>query len=311
MFRVRPSAALAAATLLSLGTAASAQTPDRPGVLLLAHGGQRAWNDRVISLSAAVNQQQPTETALGMASRPAIQAAIDRLVARQVTRIVAVPLFVSSHSSVVTSTEYLLGLRTEMPADLRIFARMNHAAHGAAHDTTADAAGGQDNTRSVESRVPIRMTPALNQHRIVAEILTDRARSVSADPAREAVILVAHGPVPDEDNARWLADMKVLADQMKTDASFASIDYLTVRDDAPAPIRSVAAEELRGLVSRRAAEDRRVLVVPLLLSYGGIEKGIQKRLEGLTYAMPDQGLMPDDRLISWVREMVATAGRGY
>ena len=48
------------------------------------------------------------------------------------TEIVAVPLFVSSHSSVITSTEYLLGLRAEAPADLAIFAKMTHAGHGAA-----------------------------------------------------------------------------------------------------------------------------------------------------------------------------------
>ena len=71
------------------------------------------------------------EVAFGMASRAAIQAAVDRLTARGVTAIVAVPLFVSSHSSVITSTEYLLGLRPDAPADLKIFAKMDHASHGA------------------------------------------------------------------------------------------------------------------------------------------------------------------------------------
>ena len=39
-----------------------------------------------------------------MATRENIQTAIDRLVARGVTEIIAVPLFVSSWSSVITST---------------------------------------------------------------------------------------------------------------------------------------------------------------------------------------------------------------
>ena len=38
---------------------------------------------------------------------------------RGVTEIVAVPLFVSSQSSVITSTEYLLGLRVDAPNDLQ------------------------------------------------------------------------------------------------------------------------------------------------------------------------------------------------
>ncbi len=41
-------------------------------------------------------------------------------------------------------------------------------------------------------------------------------------------------------------------------------------------------------------------MVPLLLSYGGIEVGIRERLEGLDYRMANQALMPDDRLAEWV-----------
>jgi sirohydrochlorin ferrochelatase len=254
---------------------------------------------------ASLDQKQPTEVAFGMASRPAIQSAVDRLVARQVTRIVAVPLFVSSHSSVVTSTEFLLGLRQEMPRDLAVFAKMNHGDHGGhvSPEPGAPVPGAEDNTRPVSSPVPIRMTPALNRHAIVADILADRAKSVSTDPSREAVVLVAHGPSPEEDNRRWLEDMGALAALVKSRTSFDTIDYLTVRDDAPAEIRDAASAELRGIVERRTAEGRRVLVVPLLLSYGGIEKGIKKRLEGLIYTMSPQGLMPDDRLASWVIEM--------
>jgi sirohydrochlorin ferrochelatase len=306
MFRASTVFVLAAATLAAAHTA-SAQAPDQPGIVLLAHGGQPAWNDRVLSLVASLDQKQPTEVAFGMASRPAIQSAVDRLVARQVTRIIAVPLFVSSHSSVVTSTEFLLGLRQDMPRDLAVFAKMNHGDHGGHASPASSASSAEDNTRPVSSPVPIRMTPALNRHAIVADILADRAKSVSTDPSREAVVLVAHGPSPEEDNRRWLEDMGALAALVKSGTSFDTIDYLTVRDDAPAEIRDAASAELRGIVERRTAEGRRVLVVPLLLSYGGIEKGIQKRLEGLEYTMSPQGLMPDDRLASWVIEMATSA----
>jgi hypothetical protein len=46
-----------------------------------------------------------------------------------------------------------------------------------------------------------------------------------------------------------------------------------------------------------------VIVVPLLISFGGIEKGLRERLDGLTYTMATSGLMPDDRLAAWVLEM--------
>jgi CbiX len=267
--------------------------PSQPGILLLAHGGSPAWDNAVRALGSGVDEQQPTEVALGMASRPAIQAAVDRLVARGATAIVAVPLFVSSHSSVVTSTECLLGLRTEAPRELALFAKMKHGTGGhVAHE--------DDGTVPVRAAVPIRMTSAFDRDSIVPEILLTRVMAISRDPSGEAVVLVAHGPVPDDDNRAWLADMAVVAGRLKEAVPFAAVDYLTVRDDAPAPIRDAATAELRALVRRRISEGRRVLIVPQVVSYGGIEAGVGKRLDGLDYAITGQGLLPDDRLVGWV-----------
>lgn len=310
--------------------APTATAQSSTGILLLAHGGKPEWNTRVQELARAVDADQPTEVAFGMATRANIQAAIDRLVARKVARIVAVPLFVSSHSSVITSTEYLLGLRTEMPEDLHVFARMSHGPHGhgapasststpatatahAAHAPAGSRAGHEparagervDGTQPVVSPVPIRMTPALNSHPYVSAIAADRARVISETPTNEVVVLVAHGPVRDDDNARWLRELEFVAARVKAAAPYAAVEYLTVRDDAPKPIRDAAAAELRGVVERHAGLGRRVLIVPMLLSFGGIEQGLRTRLDGLSYAMPDQGLMPDERILAWVREMAS------
>ncbi len=318
--------------LIVLGTACfglsptclGAQSPTT-GILLLAHGGRPEWNARVEELARAVDAGQPTEVAFGMATRANIQAAVDRLVARKVSRIVAVPLFVSSYSSVITSTEYLLGLRKDMPPDLHVFARMSHGAHG--HGAPAAAQGSAapppadqhaghapaaasihvDGTTPVVSPVPISMTPALNSHPQVVAIAVDRARAISSRPPDEAVVLVAHGPVPDEDNARWLRALQVVATGVQASAPYAGVDYLTVRDDAPKPVRDAAAAELRGVVERHTAQGRRVLIVPMLLSFGGIEQGLRTRLDGLSFTMADRGLMPDERILAWVREMASVA----
>jgi sirohydrochlorin cobaltochelatase len=290
------------ACLLLALPAPAAQGADKPGILLLAHGGSAGWNAHVDALAAKVNGSIPVEVAFGMATRAAIQGAVDRLVARGVTRISAVPMFVSSHSSVITSTEYLLGARKEAPAALAAFARMNHGA-GGGHTDHAAHAPAADPTSPVKSPVPIRVSAALDAHPIVSDILITRATEISSDPAKESVILVAHGPVPDNDNQRWLRDLAVHAGRMTQAVPFASVDVITVRDDAPAPIRDAASAELRALVTRRAGEGRRVLIVPVLLSFGGIEAGIRKRLEGLDYTMGKQGIIPDDRLAAWVLQM--------
>ena len=275
------------------------------GILLLAHGGKPAWNARVNELAAQIDKRKPTEVAFGMATRANIQAAVDRLVARGVTDIAAVPLFVSSWSSVITSTEYLLGQRSEAPPQLASYAKMSHG-QGRATTSAHEGHGAHavaDGTTPVKSSVPVRMTPALNDHPIVAEILASRARSIGRTPAAEALVIVAHGPNEEEDNRKWLADMESLSRRVAAVETFASIDYLTVRDDAPKPIKDRATAELRGLVEKHTAAGRRVLIVPLLISFGGIEKGIRERLDGLRYEMASAGLMPDDRLATWVLAM--------
>jgi hypothetical protein len=302
MMKTRTTLLLLAFALLFARTSAA-----DPGVLLLAHGGSAEWNGRVAELAAKVNATRSTEIAFGMATRANIQGAIDRLVARGVTEIVAVPLFVSSWSTVITSTEYLLGLRTEAPAALAAYAKMSHGPAPAG--TSAAATTGHeghhlvDGTTPIKSPVPVRMTPALNDHPIVADILASRARAISRNASQEALIVVAHGPNEDGDNRRWLADMGSLAARIKQSESFPSIDYLTLRDDAPKPVRDAATTQLRGIVQRELSAGRRVLIVPLLISFGGIERGLRERLDGLTYTMTDAALMPDDRLVAWVLAM--------
>jgi sirohydrochlorin ferrochelatase len=296
--------ALACASFIIGAPRLDAAAPQgQAGILLLAHGGNETWNENVRALAKRLDAQQPVEVAFGMATRANIKRAMDALTARGVARIVAVPLFVSSHSSVVTSTEYLLGVRQDMPPDLVKFAKMSHGTNGAhaAGHVHAATSENEDGTRPIKSPVPLRMTGALDSHPIVARILTDRARAISTDPAREAVILVAHGPVRADENAKWLENMKALGEGIGRTVPFASIDWLTVRDDAPPAIRDAATAELRALVTKRRDAGSRVLVVPVLLSFGGIEQGVRKRLEGLDYTMASQAIVPDDRVLEWIK----------
>lgn len=266
------------------------------GILLLAHGGREDWNREVLELASKVDEERPVEVAFGMANKRAIQAAVNRLAEREVTGIVAVPLFISSHSSVIRATEYLLGKRDDAPPQMEAFARMSAR--------RAEADGGTDPdfdwTTPIETSLPVELTGALDAHATVAEILIARALEVSETPADEVVVVVAHGPSSEEDNDLWLGNMNVLVERMRDATSFGRIDHLTVRDDASDDVQAKATQELRSVVERGAREGKSVLIVPLLLSYGGIEKGIRERMEGLDYRMSAQGLLPDDRLARWV-----------
>ena len=279
--------------------ASTLSNPSRSGILLLAYGGRvETWNEEVRHVADQVDLEIPTEVAFGIANRATLQSAVDRLVHRRVTEIVAVPLFVSSHSSVADCQAYMLGLRSAMPPDLKDFVAMEQGASSAQNG--ANSAEAADDMKPIHAPVPIRMTAALNAHPLVAEILADRAASVSKDPAQEVVILVAHGPVTDDENKLWLEDMGKLADRMRTRTNYAAIEYLTLRDDADAPVRDAATAELRRKVEEATKSNRAVLIVPLLLSYGGIEVELRHRLDGLSYRIPSQALLPDARIAGWV-----------
>jgi sirohydrochlorin ferrochelatase len=319
---------LLALVFLGITSFAAAQTaspakPSRTGILLLAHGGSaQSWNEEVRHIADVADLSTPTEIALGMSTRSAMAAGIQRLTARGVTQIVAVPLFVSSHSSVIDSTAYLLGQRPAEPEDLKMFASMDHG-DGAMHMGAADMAAMNDSMAGMDHgsmkhdgatpaipvartpipmKVPLQMAPALDAHPIVAEILVDRAASISKDPAHEVVVLIAHGPVPDDENKLWLDTMAKLGTQMQPRTHYAGIQYLTLRDDAGDTVRDAATAELRAHLEAITKAGNRALIVPLLLSYGGIEDGLRKRLEGMNYAITNQGILPDKRIATWVLE---------
>jgi len=70
--------------------------------------------------------------------------------------------------------------------------------------------------------------------------------------------------------------------------------------------KAAATADLRALVTKHRDAGSRVLIVPVLLSYGGIEQGIKTRLESFEYAIAPKAIMPDDRLELWVKQQAGS-----
>ena len=215
----------------------------------------------------------------------ALQQAIDKLEQRGVGRMIAVPFLVSSSSEVMRQYQYLLRLRDHGPWETDI--------------------------APVSMRAPIVMTQPLDDDPVVSEVLVERARELSRAPQEESVILIAHGPNADEDNAQWLAVMEHVAAQVQQMGHFRVVIPVTMRDDASKPVQEAAARHMRELV-RRESEQGRALVVPLLLANGGVENKIPKRLKGLTYVYRGHALLPHPKLAQWIAHRVqeAAAAKG-
>jgi sirohydrochlorin ferrochelatase len=239
------------------------------------------WNRNILEIAGVLDKNVPTEVAFGMAETPAMQAAIKRLEARGVDEIVAVPLFVSSHSPIIRNFRYILGLQKELGSGTsrRKLAR-------------------------VETKAKIRFTGALDADPLVSDILLDRAKSLAPDPAKAAVVIIAHGPNGEDDNKMWLVDMAKHAAYLKA-KGFRGVEVLTQRNDAPPEIKQPARAAFRKRVQEASAGGV-VVVVPLLMSEGGIEKELEEDLKGLKFAFA-KPLSPHANLGRWVEAQYKAA----
>lgn len=261
---------------LALGSASAQSTSPQLGVLLVAHGAGERWNAPVISAVDLVRRTMPAAVGFLMGQGPTPQQAYDDLVHQGASRIVVVPLLISSHSAHAEQIRFLAGLRPDYP----------HAEHM--------------HLVSVHGSVPIgAVTPAMDDDPLIATILADRARTLSRDPASETLVIVAHGPNDDDEAAQWLAAMATLADHVRQAVPFRQIETRLLRDDAPKPVKARALAALREAVAEQDKAGR-VVVVPLLVSPGAVADEIPSTLAGLDFAWDGRTLLPDDRVAQWI-----------
>lgn len=283
--------------LLSLAIASSsslrAQAADHPvvtGTIIVAHGGGPEWDARVKTLASQVHLPGPVGVSFLMgpgAATHRFQDVVAGLVEKGATEIVVVPLLVASHSGHYDQIRYLAGDSAALDST------MLHHLH----------LGG---IKRPESRIPIRITPAIDGAPEVAPVLAARARTLATDPARQALFLVGHGPNSPEDYAEWMSDLRRLADSVKALSGFRSVLVELVRDDAPDPVRKEAVLRIRELISlQHELTGEPVVVVPILISTGRLSREILPRdLEGLPIAYTPEGLLPHEAMARWVEARV-------
>ncbi len=291
------------------------------GVLILAHGGKyMSWDETVKEAISHLKEEYYVEVAFGMANPETMQEGIDKLEAHRVKQIVVVPLFISSYSPIIRQNEYLLGLRDKLadppmlmhhpPVDAVADSHGGgHAMHDHSnHDHHSDE---EVDLEQLKFTAEIILTKPLNSHPLVAKTVFDRINELSENPANETILIVAHGPNDEEDNKNWIKEIDKIADQIrdlqaeKGDA-FKQIFGLTVRDDANQDIYDQAKEQLRTLVYQ-AGKNGEVIVIPLLLSQGGVEERYVKRLEGLEYKWDGKTLLPHPNIGEFIELSVKEA----
>lgn len=263
------------------------------GVLVMAHGGPQDWEAEVNTALAPLGGEFPMEIAYGMADAASLQEGVEKLEAQGVERIGVVRLFISGESW-YERTQQILGLKTGAPAKPSV----DHAGHGEGHDAHAGHGGMRMEFWKLDSHADFAMSEhGLADAREMGTVLVARARALSKDPAKEDVLILAHGPGDDAENQRWLDNIGARADAVRTALPFRRVQVMTLREDWPEK-REEAEQQVRGFIERAGREGGNAIVIPYRVQGFG---PYTKVLEGLDYVSDGKGLVPHPAVTEWVR----------
>jgi sirohydrochlorin ferrochelatase len=276
-------------------------TADRSGVLVMAHGGNAAWNRAVEAVVEPLRQTYPIEIAFGMAKTSTMRDAVGRLEQQGVNRIAVVRMFISGESF-LGKTQYILGL----PSPLDGKANEAVPAHSSARQYSSHTMSNTQHSSSGHTMEPPKPIDSdavfmLSQEGVSAsplvdDILIERARSLSVDPLQECVVILGHGPGDDDENERWLANMHRRAERLRSQGQYRDVWCETLREDWP-DRRAAAEERIREHIYAHERAGQRVIVVPFRVAGFGPYEEV---LDGLNYIADGAGFCPHPNMTRWI-----------
>lgn len=244
----------------------------RLGLLLVAHhyDAESAGHLRTLAFAAGVQGRLAT---VGGRSGGEIDQGLRALHAAAHDAVAVVPLFVTSDSRLVRRA-------TEVVAEV--------AGNGGIRAT---------------------VTSALDASAEAMDVLADRARRLAESRTRQALMLVGHGPVADEDLPQWEALGAALAAGVRDRTGFTAVEVGVVRDDASSEVRAGAVSALRDGIARLASDTGMpVVVVPWVLGAGRLTRErLPADLAGLDVRFDGQPMLPHPSLARWVARQLAAA----
>ena len=310
------------------GAYESGGADEKIGVLVIAHGSSsESWCGPVRNATDGVDLPYPVELGfLEFVPNETINLAVERLDDAGVTKIIAVPLFVSSHSSHIQEIEYVLGIRDSLPMTTEHVAvegvemKRTVVSTGGQYVISyvpleADADGGvqatghpgeEEELVPVETDAEIVLTAAIDDHWLVAGIVADRTADLCADPEGGTLVLVAHGTGEEDNFAGWVNSTSSLADQARLKLAYWRDPAVRLGGTKTAFIHhnETLHPEFTLIPIVKNATDP--VVVPLMVSEGYFTgTKIPGLLENLTYAYDGSALTPHPNVAEWI-EIVAS-----
>ncbi|MCM2351172.1 MAG: hypothetical protein NDI69_14220 [Bacteriovoracaceae bacterium] len=274
------------------------------GVLFIAHGtmnhnsGQEhisracmphhysPWEQFVLSTLGSIKNEIPKnfEVAFGMWESHCFDEAIERLEAKLLSEgsnldhLIVFPLFISSHSEVIEMQKYIFKKRPDHVLPI-------------------------PGVRPTKFNGQITYMNALDYDPHVSLILSNRfhqlvhmAKARGFNNKQMELVLLMHGPVDEISNIEWIKMGERYAKDVNYLFPVAASHIISLRDDAEGEVRDRMTEELRSKIKSVSVNGKVALLLPLLVSKGGIEGGILERVKGLDYIWSGHTLFPDPKL---------------
>ncbi|UCG72993.1 MAG: hypothetical protein JSV45_00975 [Chromatiales bacterium] len=251
-------------------------------VVVLIHGfgktGDRVMSEAVQPLADIF----PTAMSAGMSMMGSehIQRSLDEVTAAGANTVIVVPMVSSRRNTLIYQWEYIFGLRER----------------GSYYDVPR-----------VQTDDRVIMTEPPADHPLITQIVLDHALELSTDPDNEALFVVAHGPIHDEENQAQLRVLAKQAERIQELGGFSSVEGITLQDDAAPKVRAANVARLRAKIEAALADGKRVLIVTDLLAARSIQWKIERDLAGLDYEFSVKGITMHPNFTRWFQETVMDA----
>ncbi len=250
---------------------------DQIGVIVVPHGSDYDWNETMRAGIAPLRDRYRIEEAFSMMDPAVVERAVRRLEAAGMRAAVVVRIF-GREESFREQGEYILGLRPDF---------------------------GRGFPDRIASHLRFVTVGGVGTHPLFARALADRARALSTDPARETLILLAHGTFDDAANAAWIRDLENLAASVdtlvasETGTHFRAVKAHTWREDWPDK-REAAVRTIRAMVEEASRDGGTAIVLPARTAATG---PAPQYLDGLTYRY-GEGFAPHPAFTRWLEAMI-------
>lgn len=267
------------------------------GVVFLSHGADFNWNETMREAVQPLMKRYKIEFSFSMADQSTIERALRKLEQRGAKAAVIVRVF-AMQDSFRKPVERMAGLDIESGIQEIVDI---HAGHGHGHGHAHSGMGGAIPAPRIRTSLPIQTVGGLGSSPLFAAALLDRAHALSRNPARDTLILVAHGSGSDRQNELWNRALEDLAEHMRRSGGdkFRAIKAATWREDWPDK-RAPWIKKIRGMVEDAKKEGGSAIVIPARTTGQGPEG---KFLAGLEYDL-GSGFAPHPLFVQWVDEQV-------